>query len=359
MPKMVHGSDADAGGPDIFEARVVLVTGVAGFLGSHFARKLLRDSSLKLVVGVDKMSSTSSVRSVCELEQDDRFIFVKGNILSEGFLSLIYEKYNIDTVVHFAAQTVVENEGNSLDFTLNIVVGTHFLLESMRLYGGIRRFIYASTDEVYGEKRTVSETAQEEEVKYEPPNPYAAAKAAAEMMAKAYTTSYGLSTIIVRVCNVYGPGEFPNKVIPKFTLLALDGKPLPVQGTGSAVRCFIYVEDVVEAFYTILSKGKDNETYTVGPEGQKLVMDVARDILSTVGMDGQDANILFVPKRSFIDERHFIVDHELRKLGWSEKVSWDEGLKATVDWYQEHGKCWWECIDLSGENPGASSPLGK
>lgn len=357
MPKMVQGRDTNADVVEGFEARVVLVTGVAGFLGSHFARKLLKDPNLQLVVGIDKMSSTSSLRSVSELEESDRFLFIKGNILSEGFLSLIYEKYNVDTVVHFAAQTVVENQGNSLEFTLNIVVGTHFLLESMRLYGGIKRFIYASTDEVYGEKRTVTETAQEEEVKYEPPNPYAAAKAAAEMMAKAYTTSYGLSTIIVRVCNVYGPGEFPNKVIPKFTLLALDGKPLPVQGTGSAVRCFIYVEDVVEAFYTILLKGKDNETYTVGPERQRLVMDVAQDILSTLGREGQDSDIVFVPKRSFIDERHFIVDHELRRLGWSERVSWKEGLRATVDWYQSHGKSWWQDTGLIGENPGAASPL--
>lgn len=353
---MIHEAVVRDGGSEPYEPRVVLITGVAGFIGSHFARRLLRNPNISLVVGVDKVSTTSSEKSVKDLECDSRFVFVKGNILSEGFLGLVFEKYGVDTVVHFAAQTIVSNEGNSLDFTLNIVVGTHHLLESIRLYGGIRRFIYASTDEVYGEKRSVAKMELEQEVRYEPPNPYAAAKAAAEMMAKAYTTSYGLPSIIVRVSNVYGPGEFPNKLIPKFALLALAGKPLPVHGTGSAVRCFIYVEDVVEAFYVVLHRGVDNETYTAGPEGQKMVIDVAQDIVQTLGPQAQKSEIVFVPKRSFIDERHFTVDQELRNLGWSEKTSWRDGLKRTLLWYETHGTTWWERAETGGANPGSNWP---
>ena len=335
----------------------VLVTGAAGFVASHFARRILQVPGVKTVVGVDKLSTTSSQNNLVELQKQERFVFVQGDVLSEGFVGLLCEAYEVDTVVHFAAQTVCDEDmAHSPDFTLNNVLGTHVVLESLRMFGKIKRYLYISTDEVHGKKIKMCEGKDEDEqLLLEPPNPYSAAKVGAELMSKVYATAYGLPVIVVRLTNVYGPCEFPFRAIPKFIMLALHGKPLPIHGDGSATRSFIYIDDVVDGLCTILEKGSVQETYVLGPSCQKKMVDVANDILEAIGDAAQGARPVFVERRPFVEERHFVLDEKLRSLGWDEKVTWEEGLRETIYWYKEYGATWW---NVPAERSSASALLG-
>ena len=272
--------------------------------------------------------------------------FIKGDIQSADLLNFILPDEAIDTVMHFAAQTHVDNSfGNSLAFTLNNTYGTHVLLEAARVYGGVRRFIAVSTDEVYGESSVGREDGCNEASTLEPTNPYSAAKAGAEMMVKAYMTSYRMPCIITRGNNVYGPHQFPEKLVPKFTLLASRGADLPVHGDGGATRSYLYVGDVAAAFETILLKGKVGETYNIGTQKERSVLDVARDIASIFG--AEPGKIVHVRDRAFNDQRYFICDKKLAALGWKEGTPWEEGLRATVDWYLKNGfGAYWEHGDV-------------
>ena len=245
------------------------------------------------------------------------------------------------------------------------------------MYGGIKRFIAVSTDEVYGESSVGREDGCDEASTLEPTNPYSAAKvrrregwggggesekrgkknhsppslsppplqAGAEMMVKAYMTSYKLPCIITRGNNVYGPHQFPEKLVPKFTLLASRGAPLPVHGDGKATRSYLYVEDVAEAFETILEKGAVGVTYNIGTQKERTVLDVATDIASI--FDSPTDRITHVRDRAFNDQRYFICDRKLAALGWTEKTPWAVGLRTTVDWYLKHGfSSYWEHGDV-------------
>jgi dTDP-glucose 4,6-dehydratase len=178
-------------------------------------------------------------------------------------------------------------------------------------------------------------TGLKEESNLEPTNPYSAAKAGAEMMCKAYMTSYKLPIIITRGNNVYGPHQFPEKMIPKFTILASRGSELPIHGDGTSVRSYLYVEDVAAAFDCILHKGVTGETYNIGTEKERSVMDVARDIAAMFNLDL--GKISHVKDRAFNDRRYYIGCDKLAALGWKETMSWEEGLKITVDWFLTHG----------------------
>lgn len=240
-------------------------------------------------------------------------------------------------MLHFAAQTHVDNSfGNSLAFTMNNTFGTHMLLEACRMYGKIKKFVNVSTDEVYGETSLGCETGLDENSRLEPTNPYAAAKAGAEMMARAYFTSYKMPIVTTRGNNVYGPHQFPEKLVPKFTLLASRGDQLPIHGDGGAVRSYLYVEDVAEAFDVVLHKGEPGEVYNIGTQKERSVKEVASDICRIFNRDPADT-ITHVRDRAFNDRRYYICDDKLALLGWKERTSWEDGLKKTVDWYLKHG----------------------
>ena len=259
--------------------------------------------------------------------------------------------------MHFAAQTHVDNSfGNSLAFTMNNTFGTHVLLESARCYGKIRRFINVSTDEVYGETSLGSETGLDETSKMEPTNPYSAAKAGAEMLARAYITSYKMPIIITRGNNVYGPHQFPEKMIPKFTLLASRGQELPIHGDGMARRSYLYVEDVAKAFDCVLHKGETGETYNIGTQKERTVLEVAKAIAKIFKLD-QD-KVQHVKDRAFNDQRYYICDQKLNKMGWQEEVEFEEGLKKTVEWYLYNGfSSYWD--DAEVEQALRAHPLKK
>eukprot|EP00798_Chlamydomonas_sp_ICE-L_P016599 gene16599-22839_t len=321
-----------AGECDSYTPKAILVTGGAGFIGSHVAIRLAKNYPSYKVVVFDKLDYCASLRNLDSVKDLPNFKFVKGCIQSMDLVSYVLRSEEIDTVMHFAAQTHVDNSfGNSLAFTMNNTFGTHVLLEASRMAGTIKRFINVSTDEVYGETSLGKEEGLNESSHLDPTNPYSAAKAGAEIMARAYITSYKMPIIITRGNNVYGPHQFPEKLIPKFTLLASRGKDLPLHGDGSSVRSYLYVEDVAAAFDIVLHKGLIGEVYNVGTERERSVRDVAGDIANHFGIDM--GKIVSVKDRAFNDKRYYIGSNKLEALGWKETMTYEEGLKKTIQWY--------------------------
>lgn len=265
---------------------------------------------------------------------------------------------NIDTIMHFAAQTHVDNSfGNSFQFTQNNILGTHVLLESAKL-AGIKLFIHVSTDEVYGnflihftysstsynysqltgEQRLDQEAMCEEQV-LEPTNPYAATKAGAEFLAKSYHRSFQMPIIITRGNNVYGPHQYPEKLIPKFINQLLRGRAVTLHGNGTNTRNFLYVEDVARAFEIILFKGKVGMVYNIGGSNEKQNIEVARQLiqLASPSYKGRETELMtFVEDRVFNDLRYFINSDKLFELGWREEVEWEDGMRKTFEWYQKN-----------------------
>eukprot|EP00891_Asterochloris_glomerata_P003630 jgi/Astpho2/3630/Aster-06921 len=335
-----HSAEAE------YEPQRILITGGAGFIASHVTRRLIKNYPKYKVVVLDKLDYCATLNNLQEVSSSPQFKFIKGDLQSGDLLSYILETEKIDTVMHFAAQTHVDNSfGNSLAFTMNNTYGTHVLLEACRMAGHIRRVINVSTDEVYGESSLGVEQGLNENSTLEPTNPYSAAKAGAEMMAKAYYTSYKLPIIITRGNNVYGPNQFPEKLIPKFTLLASRGETLPVHGDGIATRSYLFVEDVAEAFDVVLHKGITGEVYNIGTQKERTVLDVATDIARFFKLPKE--KIVHVRDRAFNDRRYYICDNKLGTLGWKERTRWEDGLRRTVEWYLEHGfQAFWDNGDV-------------
>ncbi|KAK9833625.1 hypothetical protein WJX74_000982 [Apatococcus lobatus] len=331
---------------DVYTPQNILITGGAGFIASHVTRRLITRYPQYKITVLDKLDYCATLNNLSDIKGKSNFKFIKGDLQSGDLLGYILKTEQIDTVMHFAAQTHVDNSfGNSLAFTMNNTYGTHVLLEACRMSGHIKRVINVSTDEVYGESSLGAEKGLTETSTLEPTNPYSAAKAGAEMMTKAYMTSYKLPVIITRGNNVYGPHQFPEKMIPKFTLLASRGEPLPVHGDGIATRSYLYVEDVASAFDCVLHKGITGEVYNIGTQKERTVMDVARDIAKLFNMP--EDKIQHVRDRAFNDRRYYICDNKLGSLGWKEEMSWDKGLKKTVDWYLQNGfKDYWDNGDV-------------
>ena len=272
-----------------------------------------------------------------EIKYYRNYKFVKGNICSPDLVNHIMEVEEIDTVMHFAAQTHVDNSfGNSFSFTKSNILGTHVLLESAKMHH-VKRFIHVSTDEVYGEGTEDEEPMFEDHI-LEPTNPYAATKAGAEFIAKSYSRSFDLPLIITRGNNVYGPHQFPEKLIPKFINMLLRDKPVTIHGTGMNTRNFLYVEDVARAFDIILHKGLLGSIYNIGGNNERANIEVAKDLINLMGKSDKEAEyITFVEDRAFNDLRYTINSESLLKLGWKEEMSWEEGLQATLNWYKNFG----------------------
>ena len=324
----------------MYNYKNILVTGGCGFIGSNFINEIFKNNSNKHIINIDCLNYCADQKNVdYENTNNNKYTFIEGNICSMDLIKFILKEYQIDTIVHFAAQSHVDNSfSNSLQYTQDNIVGTHTLLEASRLYGKITRFIHVSTDEVYGE----SNLKEDEEKKTEysiltPTNPYAATKAGAEMIAMSYNHSYGMPIIVSRGNNVYGPRQYPEKLIPKFIKLLKEGQKLTIHGNGINKRSFLYVSDVAEAFIKILEKGKVGEIYNIGSEDENefSVMEVTKMIVSNIKeTDKIDNYIEFVKDRDFNDKRYYIDNNKLKELGWKQKVKFKEGLIKTIDWYK-------------------------
>jgi len=328
-----------------YKPKNILITGAAGFIASHVATRIVKNYPDYKIVVLDKLDYCSSLKNLNPSRPSPNFKFVKGDIASADLVNYLLITESIDTIMHFAAQTHVDNSfGNSFEFTKNNIYGTHVLLEACKVTGQIRRFIHVSTDEVYGETDEDAVVGNHEASQLLPTNPYSATKAGAEMLVMAYGRSYGLPVITTRGNNVYGPNQFPEKLIPKFILLAMRGLPLPIHGDGSNVRSYLYCEDVAEAFEVVLHKGEVGHVYNIGTVKERRVIDVAKDICRLFGLDTEKV-IRFVENRPFNDQRYFLDDQKLKRLGWAERTPWEEGLKKTIEWYTTNPDYWG---DVSG-----------
>jgi UDP-glucose 4,6-dehydratase len=289
---------------------------------------------VKIVVFLNFSLDCSCLANLDDIKNYPNYKFVKGNICSSDLVNFVLETEKIDTIMHFAAQTHVDNSfGNSFQFTQNNIMGTHVLLESAKAMN-IKRFVHVSTDEVYGEQ-TADQEAMDEEQVLEPTNPYAATKAGAEFLAKSYHRSFGMPIIITRGNNVYGPHQYPEKLIPKFINQLLRERPVTIHGKGETKRNFLYVEDVARAFEILLFKAQVGFIYNIGGSNEKTVFEVANALIRLAGHEGKENNYMtFVEDRVFNDFRYHINSTKLHQLGWREQVSWEEGLRRTFEWFK-------------------------
>lgn len=328
--------------PPLPHVKSILITGGAGFIGSWVTRHLVHQyQDHYTVVCLDKMDPVASWNNILELFTYPNFRFIRGNILDRETVRSALESFQVDCVLHFAASSHVEHSfTDSFTFTENNVLGTHTLLDIVRAYGKVNRFIHVSTDEVYGETNGVP--ASEETTPLAPTNPYAASKAAAEMYVKAYQKSYGLPAIIVRSNNVYGPCQYPEKIIPLFTSLMLKGEKLTLQGDGTNARRFLHSADAADAFDAILHKGTVGEIYNVDSAYEVQNRQVAAHILDLFGHKDFDKHVSWIPDRPFNDHDYALDGQKLRDLGWTQRVDFSTGLATTVEWYKKNLTYWWD-----------------
>ena len=307
---------------------VILVTGGCGFIGSNFINWYLGAYEDSIIVNIDRVDYCAKENNV---KASDRYILVRGDITDSELVTTTLEKYKIEYIVHFAAQSHVDNSfGNSLQFTRDNIVGTHTLLECARRYGKLKRFLHMSTDEVYGEVSLDHPGCDELSV-LNPTNPYAATKSGAELIVRSYYYSFKLPVIVVRCNNVYGPNQYPEKLIPKFADLIKKGYKCPVHGDGSSRRNFIHAMDVSRALDIILQKGELNTVYNIGTTNEYTVLEITQKLLDILRPGEVYSDwVEYVEDRLFNDFRYSVDSTKLRGLGWDETIQFDQGLKMIV-----------------------------
>ena len=319
----------------------LLVTGCCGFIGSNFVNFYFNENREVEIINLDAMYYCASENNINEeIRNSQSYHLVKGNLCSFDLISNILEIYKIDNVIHFAAQSHVQNSfDNALQYTNDNVVGTHTLLEACRKYGKIEKFIHISTDEVYGE----SMITENEEKKHEgsilcPTNPYAATKAAAELIAKSYYHSFKMPIIITRGNNVYGPNQYPEKLIPRFIQQLLKDAPVTIQGDGSNIRAFLHVNDVCSALKLVLEKGQLGEIYNIGSDDhhEYTITEVAHILIEKI-KNTQNYNkwITYIEDRPFNDKRYYISNQKVKNLGWTINTDFYKGLDNLIEQMRE------------------------
>ena len=312
----------------------ILITGGAGFMGSHFVRFMVDSYPNDRIVNYDKLTYAGDLENLKEVEGKENCTFVKGDVCD--FEKLLKVLKGVDVVFHFAAESHVDNSiGNSLVFTKTNTYGTHMLLEAARL-SSVKKFVHVSTDEVYGD---IEEGSFKESDMLNPNNPYSASKAGAEMIARSYFKTYRMPVIIVRGNNVYGPNQYPEKVIPKFITNILEGKKVPLHGDGSNIRTFIHVLDFAEAVDTVFRKGKAGEIYNIGTSDEISNLELTRLILKK--MEKDETRIDFVKDRPFNDKRYSIDLTRIKALGWKPRHTLEKEMDKLIQWYKDN-KAWWK-----------------
>lgn len=309
------------------KVRTLLVTGGCGFIGSNFINYMAKKYPSIKIVNLDAMYYCANIENVeTSVRESNNYDFIEGNLQNFDLLRHLCKTKYITHVVHFAAQSHVQNSfSESVQYTKDNILGTHNLLEACRLYcNTLVKFIHVSTDEVYGE--SMLETDEQHKTEQSvlcPTNPYAATKAGAELIAQSYNHSFGMPVIITRGNNVYGPNQYPEKLISRFIKLLKEDKPVTIQGDGSCVRAFMHVDDTVSAFETILFRGKIGEIYNIGcDEGMEYsVMEIAQMLIKQIKRtDDYDKWITYIEDRPFNDKRYYISNKKLKELGWKIKI---------------------------------------
>jgi dTDP-glucose 4,6-dehydratase len=347
----------------------MLVTGGAGFIGSNFVRQVLADGKERVLV-LDKLTYAGSLENLAGLTERDGFSFIEGDIADRSCLEELFAKQQPAAVVNFAAETHVDRSIDSpKPFVDTNIVGAFELLEACRRHvagldagaAAAFRFLHVSTDEVYGSLG--AEGLFSESSAYAPNSPYAASKAAADHLVRAYHRTYALPALITNCSNNYGPYQFPEKLIPLMILNAVEGGSLPIYGDGGNVRDWIYVEDHCEGILAVLRGGRPGESYNIGGEGEKTnieVVDTICEILEELLPAADNRQLVsnrvqryadlknFVPDRKGHDRRYAIDASKVRtELGWLPKHDFQRGMRATVRWYLDH-RDWCETIQQRG-----------
>ena len=325
----------------------ILVTGGAGFIGSALVRYIINNFG-DSVVNVDKLTYAGNLESLQSVAENERYLFEHVDICNKSELRRIFNEQKPDAVMHLAAESHVDRSIDSPDeFIQTNVVGTYCMLEAAREYWlnldddrkGLFRFHHISTDEVYGDLEGDDDLFTEK-TSYNPSSPYSASKAASDHLVRAWHRTYKLPIVISNCSNNYGPYHFPEKLIPLVILSALEGKPLPVYGTGKQVRDWLYVEDHARALYTVVTAGQVGETYNIGGHNEKSNIDVVRaicdllDSMVPLANGSYRAQITHVADRPGHDKRYAIDASKIEKeLAWVPKEKFESGLRKTVLWY--------------------------
>lgn len=313
----------------------ILVTGGCGFIGSNFIRYILKKHEDWEVVNLDALTYAANPANLSGVAGDIRYKFIHGRI--EDGQQVLAAMKGCSAVINFAAETHVDRSIiEPAVFIKTNTLGTQVLLDCAR-EKKIGRFIQISSDEVYGSLGP--EGSWDEEAPLKPRSPYAASKAAADLLVRATFHTYGLGVNIIRLSNNYGPYQFLEKLIPLSITNLLEGKKVPVYGNGEHIRDWLYVEDAVEAIETVLLKGQPGEVYNAGGGSERRNIDVVKMICALVGK-GED-QIEFVPDRPGHDFRYALDNSKIRALGWAPKVDFTTGLEWTVRWYQEKTQWWY------------------
>ena len=314
---------------------VLFITGGAGFIGSNFINEIYKHYKNIKIINFDALYYCADEKK--NINEDirkntDRYTFIHGNLQSLELLNYIFQINKITHVIHFAAQSHVQHSfTDAIQYTRDNILGTHHLLEAMRLYcPTLQKYIHVSTDEVYGESMLATdEQHKTEQMVLCPTNPYAATKAGAELLAQAYNHSFKMPIIITRGNNVYGPNQYPEKVIPRFIEKLKQGEKVTIQGDGSCVRAFLHVDDTSRAFIKILECGNVGEIYNIGcDEGMEYsILDVAKILINQFrGTEDYDEWITYIKDRPFNDQRYYISNKKLKDLGWCIKIRFLEGI---------------------------------
>lgn len=329
------------------KSKTWLVTGGAGFIGSNFICRLLGKRDDVTVVNLDALTYAGNQDNLKEVSGCDRYVFVHGNICDRELVYSLFEKYDFETVINFAAESHVDRsiDGPAV-FLQSNTVGTQVLLDAALKYWKVhpddryskeflpgRKYVQISTDEVYGALRDDSDDKFTEFTPLAPNSPYSASKASADMMVRAYFTTFGLPVNITRCSNNYGPKQYPEKLIPLMVKTALSGGKLPVYGDGLNVRDWLHVYDHCDGILLVAEKGVPGEIYNIGGNNEHTNIEIVKMILKYT--DKPESLISFVKDRPGHDRRYAIDSSKLsRELGWSQQIPFETGMKETIEWYR-------------------------
>ncbi|MFY9916195.1 MAG: dTDP-glucose 4,6-dehydratase [Nocardioidaceae bacterium] len=317
----------------------ILVTGGAGFIGSHYVRAALADcwglTRPEQLVVLDRLTYAGTLTNLTTIADDPRLRFVEGDILDRTLVDSLMA--DVDAVVHFAAESHVDRSIlGAADFVMTNVVGTQTLLDSA-LQHGIERFVHVSTDEVYG---SIDEGSWDEEQPLEPNSPYSASKASSDLIARSYFRTHKLPVCVTRCSNNYGPHQFPEKVIPLFVTNLMDGGTVPLYGEGANIRDWLHVDDHCRGIHLVLEGGRPGEVYNIGGGTELTNRELTGMLLAACGADWD--SVRKVEDRKGHDLRYSVSIDKIRgELGYEPKVDFQQGLADTVTWYAEH-RDWWQ-----------------
>lgn len=314
----------------------LLVTGGAGFIGSNFIRYMLDAHPDLEIINYDILTYAGNLNSLKGIDNQPRYTFIKGDICDQNLVNSTLKKFPVDAIVHFAAESHVDRSiTDPSAFVKTNVLGTHTLLEAARNHA-VPKFIHISTDETYG---SIMKGSFRETDILSPSSPYSASKAGSDLLALSYFTTYHLPVIVTRCTNNFGPYQFPEKLIPLFITNLLQGKKVPVYGTGKNIRDWIHVNDHCRAVEFLLNNGVPGEVYNIGGGHEKTNLEITDKILELLGKD--TSMVEYVTDRPGHDFRYSLDCSKLRKMGWKPRYSFEEALEETVAWYRRN-TWWWQ-----------------